>query len=63
MEELIAQTIEASKSMRAVNIKDLGRVIIDSTAQENAIAYPTDSRLLEVAGEVVPLGRTVFHRI
>ena len=49
MEELLAQTIEAAKAMRAVTIKDLGRVIIDSTVQEKAIAYPTDSRLLEVA--------------
>jgi IS5 family transposase len=49
MEELLAQTIEAAKAMRAVTIKDLGRVIIDSTVQEKAVAYPTDSRLLEVA--------------
>jgi len=49
MEELLAQTIEAAKAMRAVTIKDLGRVIIDSTVHEKAIAYPTDSRLLVVA--------------
>jgi IS5 family transposase len=49
MEELVAQTVEVAKAMRAVSLKDLGRVIIDSTVQEKAIAYPADSRLLEVA--------------
>jgi IS5 family transposase len=49
MEELLSQTIEAAKSMRAVTVKELSRVIIDSTVQEKAVAYPTDSRLLEIA--------------
>ncbi len=49
MEELLAQTIEAGKSMRAANVEDLGRVIIDSTVQEKAMGLPTDSRLLKVA--------------
>jgi hypothetical protein len=37
MEELLAQTIEAAKAMRAVTIKDLGRVIIVSTAKRGLI--------------------------
>jgi IS5 family transposase len=49
MEELLSQTVEAAKAMRAVTIQDLGRVIIGSTVQEKAVAYPTDSRLLEMA--------------
>lgn len=35
--------------MRVVTVKDLSRVIVDSAVQEKAIAYPTDSRLLEIA--------------
>ena len=49
MEELLAQTINAAKAMKAVDTRELSRVIVDSTVQEKAIAHPTDSRLLEVA--------------
>lgn len=49
MEELLAQTIAAARSMKAVDTRELSRVIVDTTVQEKAIAYPTDSRLLEVA--------------
>lgn len=49
MEELLAQTISAAKAMKAVDGRELSRVIVDSTVQEKAIAHPTDSRLLEVA--------------
>ena len=49
MEELLAKTIEAAVSMKAIAPKDLERVIVDSTVQEKAIAFPTDSRLLDVA--------------
>ncbi len=49
VEELLAKTIEAAVSMKAIAPKDLERVIVDSTVQEKAIAFPTDSRLLDVA--------------
>lgn len=45
----MAQTIAAARSMKAVNARELLRVIVDTTVQEKAIAHPTDSRLLEVA--------------
>lgn len=48
LEELLAQTIAAARSMKAITPGDLDRVIVDSTVQEKAVAYPTDSRLLEV---------------
>lgn len=35
--------------MKAVNARELLRVIVDTTVQKKAIAHPTDSRLLEVA--------------
>ena len=49
VEELLAKTIETAVSIKAIAPKDLERVIVDSTVQEKAIAYPTDSRLLDVA--------------
>ncbi|SOD58018.1 Transposase DDE domain-containing protein [Pseudoxanthomonas wuyuanensis] len=49
MEELLAQTVAAARSMKAVDTRELSRVIVDTTVQEKAIAHPTDSRLLEVA--------------
>jgi IS5 family transposase len=49
VEELLAATIAAAVQMKAVKPVEFERVIVDSTVQEKAIAYPTDSRLLEVA--------------
>lgn len=49
VEELLAQTINAAVSIKAVNPREFKRVIVDTTVQEKAIAHPTDSRLLEVA--------------
>ena len=49
VEELLATTIAAATQMKAIKPVEFERVIVDSTVQEKAIAYPTDSRLLEVA--------------
>ena len=49
VEELLAATIAAAVRMKAVTPVEFERVIVDTTVQEKAIAYPTDSRLLEVA--------------
>jgi IS5 family transposase len=49
VEELLAMTIAAAVQMKAVTPVEFERVIVDTTVQEKAIAYPTDSRLLEVA--------------
>jgi transposase, IS5 family len=49
VEELLATTIAAATQMKAVTPAEFERVIVDTTVQEKAIAYPTDSRLLEVA--------------
>lgn len=48
VEELLATTIAAAMQVKAIEPAELERVIVDSTVQEKAIAYPTDSRLLEV---------------
>lgn len=49
VEEMLAQTISAAKQLKAVKRPDLKRIIVDTTVQEKNVAYPTDSRLLEVA--------------
>jgi IS5 family transposase len=49
VEELLATTIAAAVQMGAAKPAEFERVIVDTTVQEKAISYPTDSRLLEVA--------------
>jgi IS5 family transposase len=53
VEQLLKTTIEAAVSMKAVRLNEFDRVIVDTTVQSKAIAYPTDSRLLEVAREKI----------
>ena len=49
VEELLKATIDTAVKIKAIDTKDFERVIVDSTVVEKAVAYPTDSRLLEVA--------------
>lgn len=49
MEEMLKATIDAAVKMKAITTREFERVIVDSTVSEKAIAYPTDSRLLEIA--------------
>lgn len=49
IEELLAQTIEAAKRAAVIKPSSVKRVIVDTTVMEKAIAYPTDSKLLERA--------------
>ena len=49
VEELLARTLEAAVNLKLIAKKELGRIIVDSTVQEKAIAHPTDSKLLETA--------------
>ena len=49
LELLLKATIETAVAIKAVQPKDLERVIVDTSVQEKAIAHPTDSRLLEIA--------------
>jgi IS5 family transposase len=53
VEQLLKSTIEAVVSMRAVKKSEFERVIVDRSVQEKAVAFPTDSRLLEVAREKI----------
>lgn len=49
VEELLKATIDTAVATKAVRPNEFERVIIDSTVQEKAIAFPTDSRLLDIA--------------
>lgn len=51
LESLLSATIEAAVTSKAVKSRDLKRVTVDTTAQEKAIAFPTDSRLYNRARE------------
>ena len=55
VEELLSQTISTAVKLEAVERQALETVIVDTTVQEKAVAYPTDSRLLEVARRKVAL--------
>ena len=47
VEWMLTETIGAARRMKLVKEKSFDRVIIDTTVMEKAIAYPTDSQLLE----------------
>lgn len=51
VEWLLTQTIEAAKKSGAVKKASLSKIVLDTTVQPRAIAYPTDSRLLNRARE------------
>ncbi|MGH8166119.1 MAG: IS5 family transposase [Woeseiaceae bacterium] len=51
MESLLSATIEAAIESKAVKTRDLRRVTVDTTVQEKAIAFPTDSKLYHRARE------------
>jgi len=53
MEELLKATIETAKHKQYVTEKHLERVNVDTTVQEKAIAFPTDSRLYHKARRVL----------
>ena len=47
VEWLLTETIEAARRGKVVKVKSFEKIIIDTTVMEKAVAYPTDSRLLE----------------
>ena len=49
VEALLAQTINVALNLKLIARKDLTTVIVDSTVQQKAVAYPTDIRMLEMA--------------
>jgi len=53
IEKLLQVTIDTAKTRGYVTEKHLGRVNVDTTVQEKAIAYPTDSRLYHKARRIL----------
>lgn len=51
VEELLKATIDTAVQIGAIEPQEFEQVIVDSTVQEKAIAYPVDARLLEIARE------------
>ena len=51
VESLLSATIEAALASKAVKPRDLKRVTVDTTVQEKAIAFATDSKLYNRARE------------
>ena len=49
METILKATIDTAVASQAINPTAFERVIVDTTVQEKAIAYPLDARLLEIA--------------
>lgn len=46
-ETLLAETLAAGLQMRAIRPAQLQRVVVDTTVQEKAVAYPTDAKLYD----------------
>lgn len=53
VEQLLKQILATALRVGALKEKDLQRVVVDTTEQEKAIAFPTDSRLDQKAREAV----------
>lgn len=51
METLLSETLETAKRTGQTKPSTFQRVIVDTTVQEKAIAFPTDSRLYHEARE------------
>jgi IS5 family transposase len=49
LEQLLKFTLQTAVDIKVVKPAEFERIIVDTTVQEKAIAYPTDSRLLEIA--------------
>jgi transposase, IS5 family len=49
MEQLLKHVIKTAMLSHALPVHDVARVIVDTTVQEKAIAYPTDARLYDKA--------------
>jgi transposase, IS5 family len=53
MEKLLQGTVETAKKKKYLTEKHLERVNVDTTVQEKAIAFPTDSRLYHKARRIL----------
>ncbi len=49
MQAILKATIDTALASKTIKPAEFERIIVDSTVQEKAIAYPVDARLLEIA--------------
>lgn len=47
VEALLAETIAAGLQTKLIRPQSLPRVVVDTTVQEKAVAYPTDGKLYD----------------
>ena len=58
LEKVLGMTIAIGLEKKIVSKKDLGEVIVDTTVQEKAITFPTDSKLLQKSiSNITKLGK------
>jgi IS5 family transposase len=53
VEKMLQEVLSTAMRNKALEAKDIGRVNVDTTVQEKAIAFPTDARLYEKARSAV----------
>ncbi|MEO0375082.1 MAG: transposase [Cyanobacteria bacterium P01_A01_bin.17] len=51
VEKLLKQVLRSAMKLNALKPREVKRVNVDTTVQEKAIAFPTDARLYQNAGE------------
>lgn len=60
LEKILGMTIEMALQAKIISKKDLGEVITDTTVQEKAITFPTDSKLLlKSINNITKLGKNL----
>ena len=58
MEKMLAETIQTGLRTKAITQRSMESVVVDTTVQEKAVAYPTDARLYHVCrGKLVKLAK------
>ena len=53
LEVLLQESLAVAVKTEAIEIKDLSKIIVDTTVQEKAITFPTDAKLLNRAREML----------
>jgi len=51
LEVLLQESLAVAVKSEAIDVKDLAKVIVDTTVQEKAITFPTDAKLMNRARE------------
>ena len=51
LEVSLQESLAVAVKSEAIDVKDLSKVIVDTTVQEKAITFPTDAKLMNRARE------------